>query len=270
MRQAGNVSAIFPHPVHIPTQQSCPSVLRVSGLSHIYNGNTTPALNDLDLSVQAGEIFGLLGPNGAGKTTAISVMSTLLRPLAGRVFICGQDALRHPRRVRSLIGVVPQRIALFETLTASENLDYFGRLYGLSGSGLKAAVRDGLQIAGLEDRAHQAVNTFSGGMKRRVNLAAGILHRPRLLFLDEPTVGIDAQSRNQILENLLRLHEQGVTIIYTTHYMDEVQRICSRLAIMNQGRILVQDRTDELMQRHTDCADLGELYLKLTGKHLRD
>jgi ABC-2 type transport system ATP-binding protein len=178
--------------------------------------------------------------------------------------------LRHPRRVRPYIGVVPQRIALFETLTASENLIYFGRLYGLRGPILKEAVQAGLRVAGLEDRARQAVNTFSGGMKRRLNLAAGILHRPRLLFLDEPTVGIDAQSRNKILENLSALKQQGITIIYTTHYMEEVQRICSRLAIIDQGRIVVQDRTKRLIDQHTDCADLGELYLKLTGRQLRD
>jgi ABC-2 type transport system ATP-binding protein len=250
-------------------QPSSP-VLQVARLSHTYSGAVRPALKNIDLSVQPGEIFGLLGPNGAGKTTAISVMSTLMRPTAGRVSICAVDALRHPGRVRSLIGVVPQRIALFETLTAGENLYYFGRMYGLRGNVLKDAVRSGLELAGLEAQAGQAVRTFSGGMKRRVNLAAGILHRPRLLFLDEPTVGIDAQSRNKILENLLSLKAQGVTIIYTTHYMEEVRRICSRLAIIDQGCIVVEDHTDELLQKHPECADLGDLYLKLTGRQLRD
>jgi ABC-2 type transport system ATP-binding protein len=264
------VNVNSPYPVQSPKQQPDPPVLQVSGLSYTYNGNATRALQDLDLTVRAGEIFGLLGPNGAGKTTAISIMSTLMRPLSGRLSICGLDALRYPRRVRPYIGVVPQRIALFETLTASENLTYFGRLYGLRGHILKEAVRSGLRVAGLEDRARQSVSTFSGGMKRRVNLAAGILHRPRLLFLDEPTVGIDAQSRNQILENLLLLRERGITIIYTTHYMEEVQRVCSRLAIIDRGRIVVQDRTERLIHQHTDCADLGELYLKLTGRQLRD
>jgi len=245
-------------------------VLRVSGLTHVYPGATEPALQAMDLTVANGEIFGLLGPNGAGKTTAISVMSTLLRPLGGQVQICGLDALRHPRRVRQHIGVVPQRIALFETLSATENLTYFGRLYGLRGDALKAAVRSGLQVAGLAERGDLALSTFSGGMKRRINLAAGILHHPRLLFLDEPTVGIDAQSRNRILENLIQLKEEGVTIIYTTHYMEEVQRICSRLAILDQGRIIALGDTGQLMRQHPDCADLGDLYLKLTGRQLRD
>ncbi|RJQ75983.1 MAG: ABC transporter ATP-binding protein [Desulfobacteraceae bacterium] len=255
------------HSTQLPLQ----TVLQASDLTHVYESAApTPALNKVNLTVQSGEIFGLLGPNGAGKTTAISVMSTLLRPNAGQVHICGLDALRRPRQVRPYIGVVPQRIALFETLSASENLAYFGRLYGLRGSALKEALRATLAATGLEDRADQAVRTFSGGMKRRVNLAAGILHRPRLLFLDEPTVGIDAQSRNQILESLLRLKEQGIAIIYTTHYMEEVQRICSRLAIIDQGRILVQDNTQTLLEQHADCADLGEVYLKLTGRQLRD
>jgi ABC-2 type transport system ATP-binding protein len=262
------VNASFPH----SEQSNEPPlpVLQASRLSHTYNGARTPALTNVDLTVRSGEIFGLLGPNGAGKTTAISIMSTFLRPGAGKVEVCGLDALRYPRRVRPLIGVVPQRIALFETLSAEENLTYFGRLYGLRGHILKEAVRAGLDLAGLEKRADQSVGTFSGGMKRRVNLAAGILHRPRLLFLDEPTVGIDAQSRNKILENLLLLKSQGITIIYTTHYMDEVRRICERLAIIDQGRIVVEDRTGSLLEKHPECADLGDIYLKLTGRQLRD
>lgn len=239
-------------------------------LSKRYRGMGNIALRSLDLSVHEGEIFGFLGPNGAGKTTAISVMSTLLRPTAGSVEICGLDAFRNLRQVRSMIGVVPQDIALFDTLTASENLVYFGRLYGLGGERLEEAVRNALDVSGLSERSSDAVATFSGGMKRRINLAAGILHRPKLLFLDEPTVGIDAQSRNKIMENLLWLKDQGTTMIYTTHYMEEVQRLCSRLAIIDEGDIIAQDETARLMDQHQDCRDLGELFLKLTGHRLRD
>ena len=245
-------------------------VLCARELSKRYRGMANIALRSLDLTVQAGEIFGFLGPNGAGKTTAISVMSTLLRPTAGRVEICGLDAFRNIRQVRSLIGVVPQDIALFDTLTASENLAYFGRLYGLGGDDLVEAVRSALDVTGLAERSHDTVGTFSGGMKRRINLAVGILHRPQLLFLDEPTVGIDAQSRNKIMENLLWLKEQGTTMIYTTHYMEEVQRLCSRLAIIDEGQIIAKDETGNLLAQHPDCGDLGELFLKLTGHRLRD
>ncbi len=252
-------------------EAQCPSpVLRVLALSKRYRRAHLNALTDLDLTVAAGEIFGFLGPNGAGKTTAISVMSTLLRPTAGHVEICGLDAFRHTARVRRLIGVVPQDLALFDTLTADENLNYFGRLYGLKGARLEDAVRWALDVTGLADRRRDAVGTFSGGMKRRINLAAGILHRPKLLFLDEPTVGIDAQSRNKIMENLLWLKDQGITMIYTTHYMEEVQRLCTRLAIIDQGVVVVQEQTARLMRQHPDCRDLGELFLKLTGRQLRD
>lgn len=252
------------------TDQASDLVLQVSGLTKIYRRASTPALTALDLSVRNGEIFGLLGPNGAGKTTAISVMSTLLKPSSGQVLICGLDAFRYPKQVRHRIGVVPQHIALFDTLTALENLIYFGRLYGLRGVALKMAVRSGLDLAGVTDRADDAIYTYSDGMKRRVNLAAGILHRPRLLFLDEPTVGIDAQSRNRILEHLMLLKKQGITMIYTTHYMEEAQQICTRLAIIDKGSVVAQDHTDRLLQQHPDCRDLGELFLKLTGRQLRD
>ncbi len=244
--------------------------LTVSSVTHTYRRASASALKAISLSVNPGEIFGLLGPNGAGKTTAISVMSTLMRPTAGQISICGYDALRQPRQARHNIGVVPQHIAIFEALTARENLIYFGRLYGLKGCELRDAVSEGLTMAGLDERAHQAVKTFSTGMKRRLNLAAGILHHPKLLFLDEPTVGIDAQSRYKILENLIQLKEQGVTMVYTTHYMEEAQRLCSRLAIIDHGRIVAQNQPQALMHENPECSDLSELFLKLTGHRLRD
>lgn len=245
-------------------------MLKISGLTQIYKGAMAPAVSSLELTVEKGEIFGLLGPNGAGKTTAISVMSTLRKPSSGNVQICGIDAIRHPWQVRRHIGVVPQDIALFDALTASENLFYFGRLYGLRGKTLHSAVALGLDVAGISGRAKDPVKTFSGGMKRRLNLAAGILHQPHLLFLDEPTVGIDAQSRNLILEKLLWLQQQGTTMVYTTHYMEEAERICSQLAIIDHGILVALASPQQLMAEHSECTDLGELFLKLTGRQLRD
>ncbi|MFZ1983416.1 MAG: ABC transporter ATP-binding protein [Desulfatitalea sp.] len=259
-----------PHNPDTLSEREPEPALQISGLTQIYDGAAKPALQALDLTVQYGEIFGLLGPNGAGKTTAISVMSTLLAPTSGCVRICGLDVLHDPQKVRRHIGVVPQDIALFDTLSASENLTYFGRLYGLKGDALKVAVRMGLEVAGLTERSREYVKNFSGGMKRRLNMAIGILHQPRILFLDEPTVGIDAQSRNRILEKLLGLNAQGVTMIYTTHYMEEAQRLCRRLAIIDQGAVVAQGYTQQLIQAHPECKDLDALFLKLTGHQLRD
>jgi ABC-2 type transport system ATP-binding protein len=244
--------------------------LQVAGLTKYYKGAAEPALKELTLTVKGGEIFGLLGPNGAGKTTAISVLSTLLKPTSGSIQICGLDALRQPKLVRRRIGVVPQHMALFEGLTASENLFYFGRLYGLKDKALREAVRSGLAMAGVTERANEVVRTYSAGMKRRVNLVAGILHRPRLLFLDEPTVGVDAQSRNRILEHLNALREQGIAMIYTTHYMAEAQQLCTRLAVIDRGGVIAQGHTDQLLKQYPDAKDLGELFLQLTGRQFRD
>lgn len=239
-------------------------------LEKSYPAAEKPAIDDLSLSVHAGEIFGLLGPNGAGKTTAISVMTGLLRPDAGAVHICGIDLFKRSKAARKLFGLVPQEIALYPNLTARENLRYFGRLYGLKGKQLKERVAESLSIVGLSDRAHQRIRTFSGGMKRRANLSAGLLHSPRLLFLDEPTVGIDAQSRNMILERLLEMREKGVAMIYTTHYMEEAQTLCSRIAVMDQGRIVAHGSPADLLRGYPECRDLGALFLHLTGKRLRD
>ena len=239
-------------------------------LRKTYQGASSPALEDFDISIGTGEIFGLLGPNGAGKTTAISIMSSLFRPDSGRVTICGVDILRYPNQARKLFGLVPQDIALYPNLTVRENLSYFGRLYGLKGERLKHRVRECLEFVGLEEKADKRVFTCSGGMKRRANLAAGIVHKPRILFLDEPTVGIDAQSRNMILEKLSVLKQSGTSMIYTTHYMEEAQSLCSRIAVIDQGRIIAQGLPNELIEQHPGCRDLGDLFLKLTGKQFRD
>ncbi len=243
--------------------------LEADGLVHRYPGSERPALDGLALKVRKGEIFGLLGPNGAGKTTTLSILSTLLRPQAGKVTIGNLDLVRDRRRVRRMIGLVPQEIALYPMLTARENLRFFGKLQGLGGVKLKSSIETVLAAVGLSRRADQKVDAFSGGMKRRANLAVGMLHNPRILFLDEPTVGIDAQSRQLIMERIEFLRDNGTTVIYTTHYMEEARRLCSRVAIMDRGHILTQGTVDELLAE-APGGDLGDLFLNLTGKALRD
>ena len=255
-----------------PSDRAIPekNPLTVTELVKVYPLASQPALQHFNVTVGGGEIYGLLGPNGAGKTTAISIMSAGLLPTSGRVTIYGWDVVHHRTRVKHLIGLVPQDIALYPELTARENLSFFGRLYGLNGSELADRTAEILKLVGLTDKADQPVRQYSGGMRRRVNLAAGILHSPRLIFLDEPTVGIDAQSRNLILEKLLMLKNSGTTMIYTTHYMEEAQQLCTRVAVMDEGRVIEEGSPDALIQKHPDCANLGELFLQLTGKNLRD
>lgn len=247
-----------------------PQLLRASQLRKTFPGLPEPALNGIGLAVHPGEILGLLGPNGAGKTTALSILSGLLRPDSGEVSIGGFDLRKHPRRARECFGLAPQEIALYPDLTAAENLRFFGQLYGLTGTTLAERVEHALTFTGLADRAKQRVGTFSGGMKRRANLAAAILHRPRLVFLDEPTVGIDAQSRNLILERLERLAEAGTGMIYTTHYMEEAERLCTRIAVIDAGSIIAQGTSAELRAAHPEQENLGDLFLHLTGRNLRD
>jgi ABC-2 type transport system ATP-binding protein len=246
------------------------NVLVAKNLTKHYPGMEQPALDKLDLCIRQGEIFGLLGPNGAGKTTTISILSTILRPTSGSVSLKQVDLLRHPMQARRIIGVVPQDIALYPDLSAWENLSYFGRLHGLRGDHLTDSIRTALIAVGLEDRARQSVASFSGGMKRRVNLAAGFLHGPELLFLDEPTVGVDIQSRQLIMDKLKEIKDAGTTMIYTTHYMEEAHQLCNRVAIMDHGRILVQGTPQDLVEKSSDCNNLGELFLQLTGRQLRD
>jgi ABC-2 type transport system ATP-binding protein len=215
------------------------AVVEVKGLVKKYGDRI--AVNGVDLSILEGEIFGLLGPNGAGKTTTISILATLLKPDDGQARICGYELPREVKRVKPLIGFVPQELALYPTLSAWDNLTFFGRIQGLRGTLLRERVASALALAGLTDRAKDAVHTFSGGMKRRLNIAVGLIHQPRVLFLDEPTVGIDPQSRNFIFEHVEGLKARGMTILYTTHYMEEVERLCDRVAIMDDGHVLVLD-----------------------------
>ena len=236
----------------------------------LYRGALNPAVNGLDFTVRKGDVYGLLGPNGAGKTTAISIICTLLRPTSGTVTLCDHDVVSDPGAVRSLFGLAPQEVALYPSLTARENLRYFGRLYGLTGHTLSERIDCCLTLVGLLDTANTRVDTYSGGMKRRANLAAAILHAPQLLVLDEPTVGIDAQSRNMILENLKALSDAGMTIIYTTHYMEEAQQLCNRVAVMDHGSIIASGVPHELIEQAEGCSNLEEFFLHLTGTKLRD
>ncbi len=253
-----------------PRSDAAEQPLEAEGLTKAYRGANRFALVEVDLSVGRGEIVGLLGPNGAGKTTAISIMSTLMKPDRGGVAICGIDALRHPKRARQRFGLVPQEIALYEGLTARENLHYFGRLYGLKGARLEERVAECLDLAGLGNKADDRIATYSGGMKRRANLVAGILHTPQLVFLDEPTVGIDAQSRQMILDRLSDLGREGMSMIYTTHYMEEAESLCTRVAVIDEGQIIARGRPKDLIERQEGCRNLGDLFIRLTGKRLRD
>jgi len=218
------------------------------------------AVDDVSFEVNEGEIFGLLGPNGAGKTTTINMICGVLKPDAGRVVIGGKDIWLEPKIVKQGLGVVPQEIAVYEDLSARDNLNFWGSLYGLSGGDLKSAVDTSLTRVGLSDRAGDRVKEFSGGMKRRLNLCMGLLHNPHVLLLDEPTVGIDPQARLNILEVVREVAAGGTTVLYTTHYMDEAQELCDRIAIIDHGRILTVGTLDEL----TGLAGEAEV-LRVTG-----
>jgi ABC-2 type transport system ATP-binding protein len=206
------------------------------------------AVQGVSFDVQSGEIFGLLGPNGAGKTTTISMLATLLRPDEGDAFVMGHSIRRDPMAVKSVLGVVPQEIALYEDLSARENLTFWGKMYSLRGAGLRQRVNEVLELIGLSDRANGRVGTFSGGMKRRVNIGVALLHKPQVIYMDEPTAGIDPQSRRNILDNVVALKNQGMTVLYTTHYMEEAQELCNHIAIMDHGRIMACGTHEELVQ----------------------
>lgn len=224
-----------------------PNIVEADKLVKQYPGSSTPAVREVSFAIQQGEIFGFLGPNGAGKTTTISMLSCLLKPTKGSATVSGFDLISQSAEVKRRIGLVPQDLALYPTLSARDNLSFFGRIYGLKGSDLRQRVDDALKMVGLFDRAGDAVETFSGGMKRRVNIAAGLLHKPEVLFLDEPTVGVDPQSRNFIFENVEALNQGGLTVLYTTHYMEEAQRLCDRVAIIDQGQIIALDTPKALI-----------------------
>ncbi len=224
-----------------------PAILEVHKLSKKYGDFT--AVNGISFDIQEGEIFSLLGPNGAGKTTTISMLSTLYDPTGGDATIGGHSVKKDPMAVRQVIGVVPQDLALYEDLTARENLIFWGQMYGLSGKALNSRVDEVLEQIGLTDKAKNRVKTYSGGMKRRVNIGVGLLHKPRLLFMDEPTVGIDPQSRRSILDTVKDLNKQGMTVLYTTHYMEEAAELSNRVGIIDHGELIAIGTQKELTQQ---------------------
>ena len=240
----------------------------------IKNYKDFKAVDIKELNIKEGESFGFLGPNGAGKTTTISILSGIYSKYSGEVKIFGKNIKSNPVFIKKNLGVVPQDLALIDDLTAEENIKFFGELYGLRGKQLKEAVKETLEFVGLWDRRKDFPPKFSGGMKRRLNIACAIVHKPKLIIFDEPTVGIDPQSRNNILETIKKLNEQGSTIIYTSHYMEEVDAICSDICIIDHGQIIAKGTNDELkaLVKHDDgsAASLEEVFLQLTGRSLRD
>jgi ABC-2 type transport system ATP-binding protein len=246
------------------------ALIRITDLTKFYKGSDDPAVDHLSLEIRQNEIFGLLGPNGAGKTTTISILCGLFPPTKGEVIIHGMDIRHDLDQIKQIIGIVPQEIALYPTLTATENLTFFGNMYGLRGSELRERIHENLRIFGLEKFARKRIATYSGGMKRRVNLIAGLLHDPKILFLDEPTVGIDVQSRVVILDFLKKLKQAGTTIIYTSHYMEEAENLCTRVAIMDQGKVISEGNPKQLVSEHPEFKNLENIFIHLTGKELRD
>jgi len=223
-----------------------PPILEVQNLVKKFGDIT--AVDGVSFDIQEGEVFSLLGPNGAGKTTTISMLSCLLEPTSGDAMVGGYSVTQNALEVKNIIGVVPQEIALYEELSARENLTFWGQMYGLGGSALKTRVTEVLEQIGLADRAKDRIKTYSGGMKRRVNIGVGLLHKPHLLFMDEPTVGIDPQSRRSILDSVKDLNKAGMTVLYTTHYMEEAEELSHRVGIIDQGKMIAIGTQKELTQ----------------------
>jgi ABC-2 type transport system ATP-binding protein len=232
------------------------------------------AVDDVSFALRRGELVGLLGPNGAGKTTTVSVISGLVTPDGGEVLVDGAPLAGDTDPAKRKIGLVPQDLALYDELSAYSNLRFFGALYGLAGAALARAIRKALSLVGLVDRERHLVKTFSGGMKRRLNLAAGILHDPEILLLDEPTVGVDPQSRNAIFDNLEELKRRGKALLYTTHYMEEAERLADRVVVIDHGRVVANDTLAGLRGAVSavggQSVTLESVFLALTGRSLRD
>lgn len=243
-------------------------IIKIKNLSKSYKGNLKPAVDDLSFSISRNEIFGLLGPNGAGKTTLISVLCGLYKPDKGTIFINGSDLHQHLKSLKKIIGIVPQDIALYPTLTAKENLLFYGNVYGLSRRYLDDKINECFAMLELENSKNKKINTFSGGMKRRINIVAGLLHNPEILFLDEPTVGIDIHSKKIIIDYLSGINKKGTTIIYTSHLIAEAEDFCTYIAIMNHGKIISEGKPAELIHRFENTKDLEEVFLQLTEKSI--
>ncbi|MCQ2544590.1 MAG: ABC transporter ATP-binding protein [Lachnospiraceae bacterium] len=248
------------------------TVVKLEGLIKKYDNK--PVVDGLTLEIKEGEIFGLLGPNGAGKSTTMNMICSLLKPTAGNIELFGMDVKKDSKKIKPLIGYIPQDLAIYGNLKAWENVELFTSLYDVKGKDLKVAVDSALEFVELTDRRNSYAKTFSGGMKRRLNIACALGHKPKLLIFDEPTVGIDPQSRNFILERIKKANSDGTTVIYTSHYMEEIEAICTRIAIMDNGKIIAIGTKEELKnlvrKSPDDDISLEQVFLTLTGKTLRD
>lgn len=245
-------------------------MIQINQLSKKYKDAEHYSVSELDLNIAENEIYGLLGPNGAGKTTLISMLSSLIKPTSGSFSIDKLNYQEHKKELKSIIGIVPQEYALYPSLTAYENLSYFGSTYGIRGKELKNSIYQHLETLGLDRFANKKIKTFSGGMKRRINLIASILHQPKILFLDEPTVGVDVQSKNVIIEHLKALNASGTTMIYTSHHLNEAEDFCTRIAIIDNGKLICKGKPEELVAQHENTRNLEDVFLAITGKALRD
>jgi len=247
-----------------------PAIIEIKDLTKKFKNAADASVKGISLSIRQHEIFGLLGPNGAGKTTTISILCGLFPPTGGTVLIDGKDLRKDISHIKEIVGIVPQDIALYPSLTAKENLDFYGHMYGLKGSYLKDKINLWLEKLGLSNAGDRRISGFSGGMKRRVNLIAGILHQPRILFLDEPTVGVDVQSRNIIIDYLKELNREGTTIIYTSHHLEEAENFCTRVSIIDHGKILTEGSPASLIADYPGSASLENVFLHLTNRKPRD
>lgn len=246
-------------------------ILKTTNLTKKYNNRTV--VDNLNLEIRRGEVFGLLGPNGAGKSTAMNMICQIVRPTAGEISLLGKDPRKQKKEVIHKVGYIPQELAIHGNLKAWENVELFTSLYGIKGKNLKKAVEESLEYVGLWERKQDFAKNFSGGMKRRLNIACAIGHNPELLIFDEPTVGIDPQSRNFILDKIKESNKRGATVIYTSHYMEEVEAICTRIAIMDNGKMIACGTAEELkglVNGGGEQITLEEVFLTLTGKKLRD
>ena len=239
--------------------------IEIKDLLLSYPGTDFNAIDNLSLTINKGDVFGLLGPNGAGKTTLISILTGLIRPNSGTVFVEGYEIRRYIKNIRALIGVVPQEYALYPKLTAKENLRFFGSMYGVRNPELKKRIDEGIAQMGLTKFANKRIDTYSGGMKRRINLLAGVLHRPDVIFLDEPTVGVDVHSKQHIIEYLKKLNNRGTTIVYSSHILHEAQSFCTRVAIIDNGSIKLEGNTQEVLMSNGKLKSLEEIFIENTN-----
>jgi len=260
-------------PIHLPKDRR---VVEVGVQNLVKTFGKYEVVKGISFTIGKGEIFGLLGPNGAGKSTTINMMCGYLEPTSGDTIIDGQSITRSPRDGKRMIGVVPQEIALYNDLNSLENLNFFGEIYGLSSQERRERSQDLLHFVGLYERRKEPVKNFSGGMQRRINMAIALMHQPAFLMMDEPTVGVDPQSREHIFDAIEQLRDQGTTILYTTHYMEEAERLCNHIAIMDEGRIIALGTLEQLLALRDQNREvqrphgLQELFIQLTGKTLRD